>query len=274
MAKIRKAVIPAAGLGSRMYPLTRAQPKEMLPILDKPVIHHVVDEILSAGIDQILVIVGKGKESIINYFDYNELDLKFNSMPDFPEIFFVRQREQKGLADAVKYAKKFVNDEPFMVLAGDTIYGSNKEKTIAQQIIDVFNRKSSTVIGLEKVPIEKVKHYGIVNGDEIEKGLHLIKNMVEKPEISEAPSNLAITAAYALQPDIFAFIDKIKPGKNNEYQLTDALNLMCKEQDVFGIEIDGKRYDIGSKEFWVETFIEFARKDERFSYIFKNPDNL
>lgn len=274
MDKIRKAVIPAAGLGSRMYPLTRAQPKEMLPVLDKPVIQYVVDEALSAGLDEILIIVGKGKESIINYFDRTELDLKLDAKPDFPEVFFVRQREQKGLADAVKYAKKFVNDEPFLVLAGDTIYKSNTEKTVAQQIIDVFNRKSSTAIGLEKVPMEKVGHYGIIKGDEVEKGLHLIKDMVEKPEISEAPSNLAITAAYALQPDIFNFIDKIKPGKNNEYQLTDALNLMCKERDVFGIEIDGKRYDIGSKEFWVETFIEFAREDGRFSHVFKNFDNL
>jgi UTP--glucose-1-phosphate uridylyltransferase len=269
MAKIRKAVIPAAGLGSRMYPLTRAQPKEMLPILDKPVIHHVVDEILSAGIDQILVIVGKGKESIINYFDYNELDSKFNVTPDFPEIFFVRQREQKGLADAVKYAKKFVNDEPFLVLAGDTIYKSYTDKTVVRQLLDIFDKTQSTSICLEEVPMEKTKYYGIVKGEKVDNNLYLIKDMIEKPEISEAPSNLAITAAYALEPEIFDFIDKINLGKNNEYQLTDALNLMCKDRDIFGVKIEGKRYDIGSKEFWVETFIEFAEKDERFSHIFK-----
>jgi UTP--glucose-1-phosphate uridylyltransferase len=270
MAKIRKAVIPAAGLGSRMYPLTRAQPKEMLPILDKPVIHHVVDEILSAGIDQILIIVGKGKESIINYFDYNELDSKFNITPDFPEIFFVRQREQKGLADAVKYAKKFVNDEPFLVLAGDTIYKSRTDKTVVRQLLDIFDKTQSTSICLEEVPMEKTKYYGIVKGEKVDNNLYLIKDMIEKPEISEAPSNLAITAAYALEPEIFDFINKINPGKNNEYQLTDALNLMCKEKDLFGVKIDGKRYDIGSKEFWVETFIEFAKNDKRFSDLFKS----
>lgn len=270
MAKIRKAIIPAAGLGSRMYPLTRAQPKEMLPILDKPVIHHVVDEILSAGIDQILIIVGKGKESIINYFDYNELDSKFNITPDFPEIFFVRQREQKGLADAVKYAKKFVNDEPFLVLAGDTIYKSRTNKTVVRQLLDIFDKTQSTSICLEEVPMEKTKYYGIVKGEKVDNNVYLIKDMIEKPEISEAPSNLAITAAYALEPEIFDFINNINPGKNNEYQLTDALNLMCKEKDLFGVKIDGKRYDIGSKEFWVETFIEFAKNDKRFSDLFKS----
>jgi UTP--glucose-1-phosphate uridylyltransferase len=270
MGKIRKAVIPAAGLGSRMYPLTRSQPKEMLPILDKPVIHHIVDEITSAGIDQILIIVGKGKESIINYFDVNELDSKYGTTLNFPEIFFVRQREQKGLADAVKYARKFVGDEPFLVLAGDTIYKSSTEKTITKQLLETFERKKSTVISLEEIPKERTKYYGIINGSSIEEDLYLIKEMVEKPLETEAPSNLAITAAYALEPEIFNYIDKITPGNNNEYQLTDALNLMCKDRDVFGVKIKGKRYDIGSKEFWIETFIEFAKEDPRFSYIFKS----
>ncbi|MBE5728107.1 UTP--glucose-1-phosphate uridylyltransferase [Candidatus Parvarchaeota archaeon] len=269
MNKIRKAVIPAAGLGSRMYPLTRAQPKEMLPVLDKPVIHYVVDEILSTGINQILIIVGKGKESIINYFDSSELDSKFNINPDFPEIFFVRQREQKGLADAIRYARKFVNDEPFLVFAGDTIYKSNTNKTIAKQLIDIFDKTNSTSVCLEEVPTEKIKNYGIIEGKEVEDNLYLINKMVEKPEVNEAPSNLAITAAYALTPNIFYYIDKIKPGKGGEYQLTDALNLMCKEDKVFGTEINGKRYDIGSKELWVEAFVEFAKNDSRFSSIFK-----
>ncbi|MGC8483766.1 MAG: sugar phosphate nucleotidyltransferase, partial [Thermodesulfobium sp.] len=153
-------------------------------------------------------------------------------------------------------------------------YKSNTDKTIAKQLLDVFEKKQSTSICLEEVPIEKTKYYGIVNGEKVDNNLYLIKDMVEKPDISETPSNLAITAAYALQPEIFNFIDKIKPGKNNEYQLTDALNLMCKEKDLFGVKIDGKRYDIGSKEFWVETFIEFAMKDARFSQIFKDFDKL
>ena len=268
MGKIKKVVIPAAGIGSRMYPLTRAQPKEMIPVLDKPVIQYVVEEAMSAGIDEILIIVGKGKEAIINYFDKHELDAKFGKALEFPEIYFVRQREQIGLADAIKYAKKFVNDEPFLVLAGDTIYKSDSSKTIAQQLLDVFYKEKSTTISLEEVPIEKVKNYGIVKGEEKEKGIYLIKDMGEKPDVDRAPSNLAITAAYALEPDIFDYINKIGKGKNGEYQLTDALNLMCKDKAVWGHKIAGKRYDIGSKEYWVETFIEFARNDPRFSHIF------
>ena len=158
MGKIKKVVIPAAGIGSRMYPLTRAQPKEMIPVLDKPVIQYVVEEAMSAGIDEILIIVGKGKEAIINYFDKHELDAKFDKVLEFPEIYFVRQREQIGLADAIKYAKKFVNDEPFLVLAGDTIYKPDSAKTIAQQLLDVFYKQKSTTISLEEVPVEKVKN--------------------------------------------------------------------------------------------------------------------
>jgi UTP--glucose-1-phosphate uridylyltransferase len=185
MDKVRKVVIPAAGLGSRMYPLTRAQPKEMLPVLDKPVIQYVVDEAISAGIEDILIIVGKGKEAIINYFDKNELDSKFNSSLDFPEVFFVRQREQLGLADAIKYAKKFVNDEPFMVLAGDTIYKSYTEKSVANQLLDVFYKKGATTISLEEVTKERVKDYGIIVGEEQDKDIYLIKDMVEKPDIEK-----------------------------------------------------------------------------------------
>lgn len=268
MGKLRKVVIPAAGLGSRMYPLTRAQPKEMIPVLDKPVIQYVVEEALSTGADEILIIVGKGKEAIINWFDSHQLDEKFGEVPNFPEIFFVRQKDQLGLADAIKYAKKFVNDEPFMVLAGDTIYKSGTEKTVSQQLLELYKQKKSTSLSLEEVTMDKVKYYGIIDGIKEAQDVYLIKEMIEKPSIEDAPSNMAITAAYILEPDIFNYIDKIKPGKNNEYQLTDALNLMCKDKDVWGKKINGKRFDIGSKEFWIKTFIEFAREDPRFKDLF------
>ena len=175
-----------------------------------------------------------------------------------------------GVEDTIKYAKKFVNDEPFLVFAGDTIYKSNTEKTVARQLLDAFNKTNSTTICLKEVPIEKTKYYGIVSGEKIDDGLYLIKDMVEKPDVKEAPSNLAITAAYALKPEIFNYIEKIKPGKGGEYQLTDALALMSKNEKVFGVKINGKMYDIGSKESWIEAFIEFAKNDDRFADIFKN----
>ncbi|MGC8726231.1 MAG: UTP--glucose-1-phosphate uridylyltransferase [Thermoplasmata archaeon] len=265
--KVRKAVIPAAGIGKRFYPLTRAQPKEMLPILDKPVIHYVVEEALRSSLDEILIITGYGKDAIINYFDRHELDGKTNEsygIDDFPEIYFVRQKEQKGLADALKYAEKFVGQDPFVVLLGDTIYVSNKESTVTSQLINLYSKKGSSCITVEKVEKKKIHDYGIISGNEMEKGLYKIDYIVEKPDLEEAPSNLGITGIYLLNADMFEYIKQIKPGKNGEYQLADAFNLYLKDHEMLALEMEGKRYDVGTKELWVKTFIEFARNDLRF----------
>ena len=271
MTRIRKAVIPAAGLGTRFYPLTRAQPKEMLPLVDKPVIHYVVEEAVNSGLDEILIIVGAGKDAIINYFDNSILDKQTdNSLLDsFPEIFFVRQRQQLGLADSIRYAKKFVDDEPFVVLLGDTVYMSSDNLRVTEQMINVYNKKGSSVIALEQVPIEEVVNYGIASGKADSEGIFRIDQLLEKPSPLEAPSNLGITGLYALEPEIFEFIEKIKPGKNGELQLTDALSVMAAESQLFGFEINGQRFDIGNMELWIQAFIKFVGMDRRYSKLFE-----
>jgi UTP--glucose-1-phosphate uridylyltransferase len=270
MVKVKKAVIPAAGLGSRFYPLTKAQPKEMLPVLDKPVIHYVVEEAIKAGVDEILIIVGKGKDALINYFDTHELDKRNEKeFSKFPPIFFVRQREQLGLGDAIRYAKTFVGKEPFLVLLGDTIYKTDSDKTVVNQILEEFEKIGENVIAIEEVPREKIRDYGIISGKKISEKMWEINDLVEKPEPENAPSNLGITGIYVLQPDIFDYIDKTKPGKNGEYQLTDALKLMNKDKKLFGLKFEGKRHDIGTKELWVDTFVKFAKQDKRFKQTFE-----
>ena len=254
-------MIPAAGLGKRFYPLTRAQPKEMLPILDKPVIHYVVEEAVKSGLDEILLIVGAGKDSIINYFDKHTLDetMEDYGFGDFPDIYFVRQKEQKGLADAIKYAQKFTENENFVVLLGDTIYKSGDSKTVTSHIVEKYSIVRSPVIAVEKVSKEKVVDYGIVDPATHHNSLFKIRGVVEKPEIVEAPSDFGITGIYVFNPEIYNYISKLSPGRNNELQLSDAINLMAKERDVFGYIINGRRYDIGTKEMWYKTFVEFAK---------------
>ena len=260
---LKKVVIPAAGLGKRFYPLTRAQPKEMLPLVDKPVIHYVVEEAVKSGLDEILIIVGKGKDAIMNYFDktniYEDLEKKYG-IYDFPNIYFIRQKEQFGLADAIRYAKSFVGDEPFVVLLGDTIYKSNNQLTVTQQLINIYTEHKLPVIAVEEVDKEKIKDYGIIKGNKISEKVWLIKDLVEKPKIANAPSNMGITGTYILESDIFDYINRIKIGVNNEYQLTDALKLLCKDKSLLGYKFEGKRYDIGTKELWIKTFIEFSKE--------------
>ena len=263
VGKIKKCVIPAAGIGSRFYPLTRAQPKEMLPILDKPVIHYVVEEAVNSGLDEILIIVGAGKDAIINYFDRHNLDDKMDEygFRDLPDIYFVRQKEQKGLADAIRYAKHFTGDEDFVVLLGDTIYISNDSSSVTSKILDVYYRYRLPAIAVEEVPKYKFKDYGMIIGEEKEKGIYKVKGVVEKPNVDEAPSNLGITGIYVLGPYIYSYISGIKPGKNGEYQLADAYNSLMNEKEVIAAIIGGNRYDIGTKEMWMRTFLEFAKKE-------------
>jgi len=263
---IRKVVIPAAGTGKRFYPLTRAMPKEMLPILDKPVIHYVVEEAVKSGFDEILIIVGHGKDAIINYFDYNSMDEELDNygIRDFPSIYFIRQKQPLGLSDALRYAEKFVGEEPFVVLLGDTIYISETKKAVLKQLLDVYEEIKTPLIAVEEVSIDKIKDYGIISGKKVKNNLWKIDYLVEKPEPNEAPSNLGITGIYILDNKIFDYLKKIKKGKNNEYQITDALNLYAKENDLFGSTFKGKRYDIGTKELWYHSFIEFLKiKGER-----------
>lgn len=271
MERIRKCVIPAAGLGKRFYPLTRAQPKEMLPILDKPVIHYVVEEAVLSGLDEVLIIVGSGKDAIINYFDKHILDNEMDryGISNLPNIYFVRQKEQKGLADAIRYAKGFTGNEDFVVLLGDTIYRSNLKKTVTADILDSYYKTGDSIIAVETVPAEKIQDYGIVDVGLPDNGLYKIKKVVEKPQISDAPSRLGITGIYVMNKNIFNFLDKIKPGKNGEYQVADAYNLFINEYNLYAKIINGVRYDIGTKELWVKAFIDFARNDIRFREVTK-----
>lgn len=261
---MRKVVIPAAGQGKRFYPLTRAQPKEMLPVVDKPVIHYVVEEAINSGLDEILIIVGAGKDAIINYFDKHALDdnLDDYGIKNFPDIYFVRQREQRGLADALRYAKAFVSDDPFVVLLGDTIYKS-PERTSTSHLMDVYYKYGMPCILVEKVPYNKISDYGIVDVTPYFDVLK-VKNLIEKPSVEEAPSDLGATGSYVLEPDIFNLLDHIKPGKNGEYQLAEAFNILAANDRMLASMLFGKRYDVGTKELWISTFFEFARSDSRF----------
>lgn len=261
LAKIRKCVIPAAGLGKRFYPLTRTQPKEMLPILDKPVIHYVVEEAVNSGLDEILIIVGAGKDAIVNYFDRHALDDDLDSygFKDMPDIYFVRQREQKGLADAVRLAEHFTGDEDFVVLLGDTIYRSANERTITSQILDIYDRIKKPLVAVEQVAQEKIKDYGIVDPVDLNSDPFRIKGVVEKPDVKKAPSNFGITGIYVLGDYIYDAITRIKPGLNGELQLSDAYNVIVNQMDVYATRINGKRYDIGTMDLWIRTFFEFAK---------------
>ena len=264
---IRKAIIPAAGSGSRFYPLTRAQPKEMLPLVDKPVIHYVVEEAVNSGMDEILIIVGAGKEAIINYFDKHKLDDKYmnDDIKNLPDIYFIRQKEQLGLADAIRYGKKFTDGEDFVVLLGDTVYKSTGKNTVTSELINDYNKHNKkTIIGLENVNKNLVNHYGIVS---INMDTSTIISAVEKPDVHIAPSNLAITGTYIFNDNIYEYINNLKPGKNNELQLTDAINMLCLNDTVYGSIINGHRYDIGTMDLWLKSFLIFLKDNTKYSYI-------
>jgi len=256
--KVRKAVIPAAGLGTRMLPITKSMPKEMLPIVDKPVIHYVVEEAIKAGIDDILIITGKGKRAIEDYFDRSfELEYylrergKVNELKQIEEIgemvdiYYVRQKKPLGLGDAILHAEKHVNGEPFAVLLGDDIIIS--QKPAIKQLIDVAKRKKAPVIGVESVPRELVSKYGIIDGESIGNGLYKVKDLVEKPSPQDAPSNIAIIGRYVLIPEIFDALRETPLGGGGEIQLTDALRTLLKGREMFAKRIEGKRYDVGSR---------------------------
>lgn len=267
-----KAVIPAAGLGTRFLPITKAQPKEMLPVYDKPTIQYVVEEAVASGIDDILIITGRGKRAIEDHFDRAvELELALKSagraehlrrleeLSNSASIHFVRQKEQRGLGDAVYCARKYAGDEPFAVLLGDTITIDRVPCT--KQLIGIFEKYRSSVIAVEKVSREKLSSYGIVKGKKMGE-IYKIEDLVEKPKPEKAPSDLGIIGRYILTPEIFECIEKVKPGVGGEIQLTDALKILKDRQKIYAYVFRGKRYDIGNKLDWLKSSIEIALGSE------------
>ena len=275
--KIKKAVIPAAGLGTRFLPVTKSMPKEMLPLVDTPAIHYVVKEALDAGIDDILIITGRGKRAVEDYFDESpELEMRLkkdnkddllkitNDISSLVDVTYIRQREPKGLPDAVLRAEKHVGDEPFAVLLGDDIIKS--EIPCIKQLIDVFKEFESSVIAVQEVPIEKISRYGSIKGRKLETKLdnylYLIDEVVEKPKIEDAPSNIAAVGRYVFTPEIFDCIKKTPPGVNNELQIADSIKILMQSQDVYASGFSGKRYDIGDKLGYIQAIIDFALENE------------
>jgi len=272
---VKKAVIPAAGLGTRFLPATKAQPKEMLPIIDTPTIQYVVQEAVDSGIDDILIISGKGKRAIEDHFDRNlELETLLESkqdatwyneirrLADMANIHFIRQKETNGLGDAINHARMHTGDEPFAVLLGDTIIDAVIPAT--QQLLDVYEQFGQTVLGVETVPKEKVSSYGIVVGRHVSDRIWEVSDLIEKPEVDAAPSNLAIAGRYILTPAVYKTLEKTPRGKNGEIQLTDALRLLGQREQVYACTLEGKRYDIGNKLDYLKTTVEFALKREEF----------
>ena len=267
---IRKAVIPAAGFGTRLLPATKSQPKEMLPVVDKPTIQYVVEEAVASGITDILMIIGKGKRAIEEHFDRNvelenELSVKgkeaeleaIRRITDLADVHFIWQKELNGLGDAIRYARHHVGREPFAVLLGDTILHS-PDGPVTRQLMQVHERYHESVVALEEVPRERVSRYGVMDGKAIDDHVFLVKDLVEKPSPETAPSNLVIAGRYVLTPEIFDYIDQTGEGKNNEIQLTDAMRLLVANRAMYGLQFKGRRYDLGNKLDLIKTNIEFA----------------
>jgi len=278
---VKKAVIPAAGYGTRFLPATKSSPKEMIPIIDTPVIQYVVEEAVESGITDILMIIGKGKRAIEEHFDRSPileetllkkhnlkmLD-KIRSISNMANIHFIWQKEMNGLGDAILHARYHVGNEPFAILLGDTLV-QGEGGPITKQLIDVFNKYKGSVVALEQVKPELVSRYGIINGTAISDNVFKANDWIEKPSIKEAPSNLAIASRYIFTPEIFDYLEKTTPGKNNEIQLTDAMREMVKTHPMFGMKFKGKRYDIGDKMGFLKTNIEFGLKDPEISETLK-----
>ena len=266
---IRKAVIPAAGFGTRFLPASKSQPKEMLPIVDTPTIQYVVEEVVGAGITDVLMIIGKGKRAIEEHFDRNfelERGLKekgkqeelkaVRRISELANIHFVWQKELNGLGDAVMYARQHVGDEPFVLLLGDTLVESSP--SITSQLMEVYDRYRESVVVLEEVERSKVSRYGVIEGKEVEDGLYLISDFIEKPSPEEAPSTLAIAGRYAFTSEIFDSLKMTTVGKNDEIQLTDAMRRLVKERAIYGLKLNGTRYDIGNRLDFLKTNVIFG----------------
>ncbi|ASW43543.1 UTP--glucose-1-phosphate uridylyltransferase GalU [Clostridium isatidis] len=279
--KVRKAIIPAAGLGTRFLPATKAQPKEMLPIVDKPTIQYIIEEAVASGIEEILIVTGRNKKCIEDHFDRSvelELELEKNKkdemlemvreISDIADIHYIRQKEPRGLGHAILCARAFVGNEPFAVLLGDDVVDA--EVPCLKQLMDCYNEYKTSILGVQTVPKDDVNKYGIVDGLHIEDRVYKVKNLVEKPAIEEAPSNVAILGRYIITPQIFNILEQTKPGKGGEIQLTDALQTLISQEAMYAYNFEGKRYDVGDKFGFLQATVEFALKREELRETFMN----
>lgn len=278
--KVKKAIIPAAGFGTRLLPATKSIPKEMIPIVDKPSIQYIVEEAINSGIEEILIINGRNKESLVNHFDKSfELEtvlkekgkdklLKITeNISNMANIHFIRQKEAKGLGHAVLCAKAFVGNEPFAVLLGDDIV--ENDYPALKQLIDAYDEKNSTIIGVQTVPKDQVDKYGIIGGEMIADRLYKVSEMIEKPDIDKAPSNVAVLGRYVLDHEIFEILENTKPGKGGEIQLTDAIKELMYTKEVYAYDFKGKRYDTGDKLGYLKAVVEIALKHPELKDGFK-----
>jgi UTP--glucose-1-phosphate uridylyltransferase len=278
--KVRKAVFPAAGLGTRFLPATKASPKEMLPLVDKPLIQYVVEEAVASGIESVIIVTGRGKASIEDHFDVSfELEkllqergkheeLKaMRTISEMARVSYVRQQEALGLGHAVLQARDLVGEEPFAVMLSDDIIDA--ETPALRQLLDVYEKYDAPVIAVFEVAGEAISRFGVIDGDEVEPGVYKIKDMVEKPPQNEAPSNLAIIGRYILTPDIFDEIEKTTPGAIGEIQITDAMRSLLKKRPFYAVRFQGKRYDAGDKLGFLTATVEFALKHEDLAPEFR-----
>jgi UTP--glucose-1-phosphate uridylyltransferase len=278
--KVQKAIIPAAGLGTRFLPATKAQPKEMLPIVDTPTIQFIVEEAVSSGIEDIIIVTGRSKRAIEDHFDKSyelEEELKKSGKEDLlsqirdisnlVNIHYIRQKEPKGLGHAIYCAKAFIGNEPFAVLLGDDIVRA--EEPCLKQLINVYNEYKTTILGVQKVPVNEVSSYGIIGGKQVDERVVKVNDMVEKPDIDKAPSNTAILGRYIISPSIFSHLENIPPGKNGEIQLTDALKSLMKDEAIYAYDFIGKRYDVGNRMGFLKATVEFALERDDLKDEFK-----
>lgn len=293
MMNVRKAIIPAAGLGTRFLPATKAQPKEMLPIVDKPTIQYIIEEAVEAGIQDIIVVTGRNKRSIEDHFDRSiELELELEKgdkqemlemvrgISEMANIHYIRQKEPRGLGHAILAAQHFIGDEPFAVLLGDDVVIS--KQPCLGQMLDVFKEYKTSILGVQTVAHEVVNKYGIIAGKQVDERVYKVNDMVEKPSVEEAPSNVAVLGRYIITPEIFRFLETQDVGKGGEIQLTDALKRLAKEQAMYAYDFKGHRYDVGSKVGFIQANIEFALRrgelreemEEYLSRLHENVDQM
>ncbi|MBP1962303.1 UTP--glucose-1-phosphate uridylyltransferase GalU [Paenibacillus aceris] len=283
--KVRKAIIPAAGLGTRFLPATKAQPKEMLPIVDKPTLQYIIEEAVESGIEEILIITGRNKKSIEDHFDKSveleyELEAKgkydllkeVRSISDMVNIHYIRQKEPKGLGHAIYCAKSFIGNEPFAVMLGDDIVVNSKP--CLKQMMEMYEQYKTTILGVQEIAEADVSKYGIVDGKHIEESVYKVKGLVEKPTAEDAPSNIAILGRYIITPAIFEILEHTNPGKGGEIQLTDALKVLAQREAMYAYIFEGRRYDVGDKQGFLQATVEFALKrddlrDEFLKYLIK-----
>ncbi len=279
--KVRKAIIPAAGLGTRFLPATKAQPKEMLPIVDKPALQYIIEEAVESGIEEILIITGRNKKSIEDHFDKSvELELELEKsgklelleqvrkISEMANIHYIRQKEPKGLGHAIYCARYFIGNEPFAVLLGDDIVYA--QKPCLKQMIDVYNEYRTTILGVQKVSDDDVSKYGIVDVKQIEDRVYKVKGLVEKPAMKDAPSNMAILGRYIISPEIFGILEQTEPGKGGEIQLTDGLKALAQREAMYAYDFEGRRYDVGDKQGFLEATVEYALRNTELREEFLN----